>query len=176
MGRDERRQTKLDKLFSKKNNDVLSAGYSKLRDMEEDDGSDEELFTVASKPKHLGEGGDGGAPGGVESIAMPRSKRSLKKIRVTDANPGKLIFDEEGNAVSSIGLMAKEGVVKPGDLDAKAHHAMMQVCGLLAARAQKMGSASLISAPIEAPLRVCAPLQAAWCVGARAFGCRFNKG
>ena len=135
MGRDERRQTKLDKLFSKKNNDVLSAGYSKLRDVEDDDGSDEDLFKVASKPRHLDNDGDGGASGAAESIAMPRSKRSLKKIRVTDANPGKLVFDEEGNAVSSIGMMAKEGVVKPGDLDAKAHYAMMQVCGLLVARA-----------------------------------------
>lgn len=125
MGRDERRVTKLDKLFGKKNNDVLSANYSKLRDIGGDDGSDDDgdLFTVASNPKHAQMTDDGEA----DAIAMPRSKRSLKKIRVTDANPGKLVFDDAGNAVSTIGKMAKEGAVKEGELDPRGHMAAMQV-------------------------------------------------
>ncbi|KAJ7700610.1 hypothetical protein B0H14DRAFT_3651102 [Mycena olivaceomarginata] len=90
-------RTKYDRMFERKNQNVLSAHYSKLIEGDGDDDDEEEFIT----PKRADHELDGGEVGVDEAADMSKRKQRLmaskaKRALLTGGLGKKLIFDEEG--------------------------------------------------------------------------------
>ncbi|KAJ7326318.1 ATP-dependent RNA helicase dbp-4 [Mycena albidolilacea] len=90
-------RTKYDRMFERKNQNVLSAHYSKLIEGDGDDDDEEEFITLKRADHEL----DGGEVGVDEAADMSKRKQRLmaskaKRALLTGGLGKKLIFDEEG--------------------------------------------------------------------------------
>lgn len=108
-----KQRTRLDKLFAKKNQSLLWDHSEKMKERGEDsliggtalaDGDDG--FLTLARADHELEGVPTMAPGFLERPLSVRDKRSIKtKARVlknNDANPSKMVFDEDGTVSSRV--------------------------------------------------------------------------
>jgi ATP-dependent RNA helicase DDX10/DBP4 len=90
-------RTKYDRMFERKNQNVLSAHYSKLIEGDGDDDDEEEFITLKRADHEL----DGGEVGVDEAADMSKRKQRLmaskaKRALLTGGLGKKLIFDEDG--------------------------------------------------------------------------------
>ncbi|KAJ7326347.1 hypothetical protein DFH08DRAFT_968253 [Mycena albidolilacea] len=89
-------RTKYDRMFERKNQNVLSAHYSKLIEGDGDDDDEEEFIALKRADHEL----DGGEVGVDEAADMSKRKQRLMASKAKRAlltgGLGKLIFDEEG--------------------------------------------------------------------------------
>lgn len=122
-------KTKYDRMFNRKNQDILSEHYNKLVDYEgdkinldgglgaQDDDDDEDFMTIQRKDHEL----EGDSQDEMNEVAGENiSKRKLKmskKERVKNMPRGdKLIFDDEGNAHAMYELVDEKDFLKDGDV------------------------------------------------------------
>ncbi|KAJ7507376.1 ATP-dependent RNA helicase dbp-4 [Mycena galericulata] len=89
-------RTKYDRMFERKNQNVLSEHYSKLLDGGDDDGDGEDFITLKRADHDLG-----GMDLPDESADISKRKQRMGKAKralLTGGMPRKLVFDDEGNA------------------------------------------------------------------------------
>ena len=105
---------------------VLSSTYRRMVEDEQAGSSDDEIFTVSSKPRHMpseagwsdsaahaeaapDQAADVGRQGEVETKRV--SKRSMKKIKVNGGNGTRVVFDEEtGEALNPLVQLMRSGL------------------------------------------------------------------
>ncbi|GJP75820.1 hypothetical protein CLOP_g6220 [Closterium sp. NIES-67] len=123
---EKRKKTKLERLFGRKNRDVLSASYDKLRAPEEEEedgeggGSEEE---EGEEGGGGGEGEEGREEGGLEgrrgltageekkaNLPLTLSRKQRKKLLSGPGRHGgtRLVFDDEGNSLPPLAALALE--------------------------------------------------------------------
>ncbi|CAN6673306.1 ATP-dependent RNA helicase Hca4p [Trichomonascus vanleenenianus] len=108
--------TKNDRIFNRKNQDVLSEHYSKLVPGFNDDNDDEDDgFMAVKRSDHLID--DEELPNLNEPESKRAAKRALsKKLSAKErGNPTKLVFDDEGNAHELYELEDEEDFKAAGD-------------------------------------------------------------
>lgn len=114
-------KTKIDKMFERKNQTVLSEHYLNLtqtstKDAKNDEDEEEDFMTVKRKDHALVEED-------LPELLIPTSKRAQKKalskkqILLTQGSSKKLVFDDEGNAKPAYSLLGEEEFAKDGDLE-----------------------------------------------------------
>ncbi|KAI9275980.1 P-loop containing nucleoside triphosphate hydrolase protein [Sporodiniella umbellata] len=115
-------KTKYDRMFKRKNQDILSEHYSKLVDYEGDklhmdeEDDDEEFMTITRKDHALESDGDDIAEAESENISK-RKQNMTKKERIKTMPRGeKLIFDEDGEAHALYELVSEQEFKKDGDV------------------------------------------------------------
>ncbi|OBA26538.1 DEAD-domain-containing protein [Hanseniaspora valbyensis NRRL Y-1626] len=124
--KDKQVKTKIDKMFERKNQTVLSEHYLNLtqpaskKSADKADGEDEDeeddFMTVKRKDHELIEED-------LPELLIPTSKRAQKKalskkqILLNQGSSKKLIFDDEGNAKPAYEVLGEEEFAKDGDLE-----------------------------------------------------------
>lgn len=119
-------KTKYDRMFQRKNQDILSEHYNKLVDYEGDkikldagDGEDEDDdFLTIQRVDHDLESEPEEDMNEIEgaNISKRKLKMSKKERAKTMAKGDKLIFDEEGNAHAMYELVEEKDFLKDGDV------------------------------------------------------------
>ncbi|RDB30847.1 ATP-dependent RNA helicase dbp4 [Hypsizygus marmoreus] len=89
-------RTKYDRMFERKNQNILSEHYSKLIDHDPIDDAEEDFITLKRADHDLSDEDRGPDPEDLSKrkLKLGRAKRTIEK----NGNPKKLVFDEEGNA------------------------------------------------------------------------------
>ncbi|GAN06912.1 ATP-dependent RNA helicase dbp-4 [Mucor ambiguus] len=119
-------RTKYDRMFQRKNQDILSEHYSKLVDFEGDkikldggleDDDDEDFLTIQRADHTLESDEDEDAMNNIagENISKRKLKMSKKERAKNMARGDKLVFDEEGNAHAMYELVEEKDFLKDGD-------------------------------------------------------------
>lgn len=115
----EKVRTKYDRMFERKNQNVLSEHYLNLTKGDgKDNDSDEEFMSVKRKD-HALENGEVPAIDSSEPVSKRSAKRALsKKLSLKDKpNPTKLVFDDEGEAHPIYEFQDEEDFRAAGDAD-----------------------------------------------------------
>ncbi|RUS33698.1 hypothetical protein BC938DRAFT_484326 [Jimgerdemannia flammicorona] len=109
-------KTKVDRMFNRKNQDILSVHYGRLIDREGDkivanEDDDEDNFITLKRVNHELEDG--------EEAMLPMSKRQLnktKKERIKDLPKGeRIVFDDEGRPHQIYEMQDEKDFLKAGD-------------------------------------------------------------
>ena len=119
-------KTKYDRMFQRKNQDILSEHYNKLVDYEGDkiklDGGlgeddDEDFLTIQRADHTLESDEDENDMNNIEGENISKRKLKMsKKERAKNMSRGdKLVFDEEGNAHAMYELVEEKDFLKDGD-------------------------------------------------------------
>ncbi|XBW35993.1 hypothetical protein QEN19_001568 [Hanseniaspora menglaensis] len=121
--KDKQVKTKIDKMFERKNQTVLSEHYlnltqpsSKKNKNEEEEEDEDDFMTVKRKNHDLVEEE-------LPELLIPTSKRAQKKalskkqILLNQGSSKKLVFDDEGNAKPAYQVLGEEQFAKDGDLE-----------------------------------------------------------
>ncbi|KAL7327031.1 ATP-dependent RNA helicase dbp4 [Mucor circinelloides] len=119
-------KTKYDRMFQRKNQDILSEHYSKLVDYEGDkikldggleDDDDEDFLTIQRADHTLESDEDEDHMNNIEgeNISKRKLKMSKKERAKNMARGDKLVFDEEGNAHAMYELVEEKDFLKDGD-------------------------------------------------------------
>lgn len=119
-------KTKYDRMFQRKNQDILSEHYNKLVDYEGDkikldggleDDDDEDFLTIQRADHALESDQDEDAMHNIagENISKRKLKMSKKERAKNMARGDKLVFDEEGNAHAMYELVEEKDFLKDGD-------------------------------------------------------------
>ncbi|RCI06872.1 ATP-dependent RNA helicase dbp4, partial [Rhizopus stolonifer] len=113
-------KTKYDRMFKRKNQDILSEHYSKLVDYEgdkihvDDEDDDEEFMTITRKDHALESDEEDIADAETENISK-RKQKMTKKDRIKTMPRGeKLVFDEDGEAHALYELVSEQDFKKDG--------------------------------------------------------------
>ncbi|CAO3692842.1 unnamed protein product [Rhizopus stolonifer] len=113
-------KTKYDRMFKRKNQDILSEHYSKLVDYEgdkihvDDQDDDEEFMTIARKDHTLESDEEDIADAETENISK-RKQKMTKKDRIKTMPRGeKLVFDEDGEAHALYELVSEQDFKNDG--------------------------------------------------------------
>ncbi|ORZ01354.1 P-loop containing nucleoside triphosphate hydrolase protein [Syncephalastrum racemosum] len=120
----EKAKTKVERMFQRKNQDVLSEHYHKLVNFDDENGSDEEEdFMTVQRVNHELSGDEEEGSGAEQDIkdleAENKSKRQQKMTKKDLAKKGpkgeRLVFDDEGNAHQLYELEDEADFLKAGD-------------------------------------------------------------
>ncbi|KAI7904778.1 P-loop containing nucleoside triphosphate hydrolase protein [Cokeromyces recurvatus] len=117
-------KTKYDRMFQRKNQDILSEHYNKLVDYEGDkiklddnDEDDEDFLTIQRVDHDLESDNEEDISDLVGENISKRKLKMTKKERVKTMPRGeKVLFDEEGNAHAMYELVDEEDFLKEGDV------------------------------------------------------------
>ncbi|CEP08575.1 hypothetical protein [Parasitella parasitica] len=120
-------KTKYDRMFQRKNQDILSEHYNKLVDYEGDkikldgglgdDDDDEDFLTIQRADHALESDEDADNMNNIvgENISKRKLKMSKKERAKNMARGDKLLFDEDGNAHAMYELVEEKDFLKDGD-------------------------------------------------------------
>ncbi|KAG1046075.1 hypothetical protein G6F43_011172 [Rhizopus delemar] len=115
-------KTKYDRMFQRKNQDILSEHYNKLVDYEgdklhvDDQNDDEDFLTITRKNHELESDEEDIIEAHTENISK-RKQNMTKKERIKNMPRGeKLIFDEDGEAHAMYELVSEQDFLKDGDV------------------------------------------------------------
>ncbi|OZJ05283.1 hypothetical protein BZG36_01938 [Bifiguratus adelaidae] len=104
--------TKVDRMFNRRNQDILSEHYGKLIDHAGDAAEDDEFMTIQRVNHELESDSE------EEDISKPTSKRQLqmtKKERIKNMKSGeRLVFDDEGNPHQLYEMQTEQDFLKAG--------------------------------------------------------------
>ncbi|KZT43393.1 DEAD-domain-containing protein [Sistotremastrum suecicum HHB10207 ss-3] len=107
-------RTKYDRMFERKNQNILSEHYNKLIDHGEDSQSDEDFLTLARADHDLDSEFPEASDMSKRKLKMLKSKKKMLKLQELGS---KLVFDEEGGAHELYELKGDEELRK-GDIKA----------------------------------------------------------
>jgi ATP-dependent RNA helicase DDX10/DBP4 len=119
----QQQKTKYDRMFQRKNQDILSEHYNKLVDYEgdkiklDDDLDEDEDFLTIQRADHALESESEDDMNQVvgENISKRKAKMSKKERAKNMPRGDKLLFDEEGNAHAMYELVEEKDFLKDGD-------------------------------------------------------------
>ncbi|ORE03375.1 DEAD-domain-containing protein, partial [Rhizopus microsporus var. microsporus] len=116
-------KTKYDRMFQRKNQDILSEHYHKLVDYESDklnvheDEDDEDFLTISRKDHALESDEEEDITGVAQENISKRKQKMTKKDRIKNMPRGeKIVFDEEGEAHALYELATEQDFLKEGDV------------------------------------------------------------
>ncbi|CAO3593014.1 unnamed protein product [Absidia cylindrospora] len=118
-------KTKYDRMFQKRNQDILSEHYNKLVDYEGDklgDGDDDDFMTLGRVDHTLeSDSDDNMKESKADNLSKRQAKMGKKELAKRSSKGEKLVFDEEGKPHQLYEMVDEADFLKDGDAKAQKH-------------------------------------------------------